>query len=53
MNVVRDPATIATHTERKSSRDSWSRKGRIVGDIVNLDMAVLWWGGPPGLPSSA
>jgi prevent-host-death family protein len=26
----------------KSPRDSWSRKGRILGDIVNADTASLW-----------
>ena len=27
---------------RKSPRNSWARKGRIVGDIVNQDTAALW-----------
>lgn len=27
---------------RKSSRDSLARRGRIVGDIVNLDTSALW-----------
>ena len=26
----------------KSPRDSWARKGRILGDIVNGDMSALW-----------
>jgi len=26
----------------KSPRDSWSRKARIVGDIVNVDTSALW-----------
>jgi len=26
----------------KSPRDSWARKGRIIGDIVNLDTSDLW-----------
>jgi prevent-host-death family protein len=26
----------------KSPRDSWARKGRIVGDIVNSDTFALW-----------
>jgi prevent-host-death family protein len=27
---------------RKSPRNSWARKGRIVGDIVNRDTSALW-----------
>jgi prevent-host-death family protein len=27
---------------QKSPRDSWARKGRIVGDIVNTDTSALW-----------
>ena len=27
---------------RKSPRNSWARKGRIVGDIVNADLSTLW-----------
>ena len=27
---------------RKSPRNSWARKGRILGDIVNGDMSALW-----------
>jgi antitoxin (DNA-binding transcriptional repressor) of toxin-antitoxin stability system len=27
---------------RKSPRNSWARKGRILGDIVNADTSVLW-----------
>ncbi len=27
---------------RKSPRNSWARKGRIVGDIVNSDTASVW-----------
>ncbi|SPE27680.1 Prevent-host-death family protein [Candidatus Sulfopaludibacter sp. SbA3] len=30
------------HNIRKSLRNSWARKGRIVGDIVNLDTSILW-----------
>ena len=26
----------------KSPRNSWARKGRIVGDIVNKDTSALW-----------
>jgi prevent-host-death family protein len=26
----------------QSPRDSWARKGRIVGDIVNTDRLVTW-----------
>lgn len=26
----------------KSPRNSWARKGRIVGDIVNHDTSALW-----------
>ena len=29
-------------TAWKSSKNSWAKKGRIVGDIVNTDMADLW-----------
>ena len=32
----------ATHSAGKSPRDSWARKGRIVGDIMNADTSVLW-----------
>ena len=32
----------ATHGFRKSPRNSWARKGRIAGDIVNVDMSALW-----------
>jgi prevent-host-death family protein len=31
----------ARHSARKSPQDSWVRKGRIVGDIVNGDTS-LW-----------
>jgi len=27
---------------RKSPRNSWARKGRILGDIVNVDTSSLW-----------
>jgi antitoxin (DNA-binding transcriptional repressor) of toxin-antitoxin stability system len=27
---------------RKSPRNSWARKGRILGDIVNGDTSALW-----------
>ena len=27
---------------RKSPRNSWAHKGKIVGDIVNADTTVLW-----------
>ena len=27
---------------QKSPRNSWARKGRILGDIVNGDMSSLW-----------
>jgi antitoxin (DNA-binding transcriptional repressor) of toxin-antitoxin stability system len=30
------------HSVRKSPRNSWARKGRILGDIVNGDMSALW-----------
>lgn len=26
----------------KSPRDSWARKGQVVGDIVNFDTSDLW-----------
>ncbi len=29
-------------TVRKSPRNSWAHKGKIVGDIVNNDTSVLW-----------
>lgn len=29
-------------TAWKSPRDSWAKKGKIVGDIVNTDMSDLW-----------
>jgi len=29
-------------TAWKSPRNSWAAKGRIVGDIVNVDMSGLW-----------
>jgi antitoxin (DNA-binding transcriptional repressor) of toxin-antitoxin stability system len=32
----------AKHSVQKSPRDSWARKGRIVGDIVNVDTSALW-----------
>ena len=32
----------AKHSVRKSPRNSWARKGRIVGDIVNKDTSALW-----------
>jgi prevent-host-death family protein len=32
----------ANHIAGKSPRNSWARKGRIVGDIVNQDMSALW-----------
>ena len=32
----------AKHSVRKSPRNSWARKGRIVGDIVNVNTAALW-----------
>ena len=32
----------AKHSVRKSPRNSWARKGRILGDIVNPDTAALW-----------
>jgi prevent-host-death family protein len=32
----------ARHGVRKSPRNTWARKGRIVGDIVNMDMSALW-----------
>jgi len=32
----------AKPSRRKSSRDSWAGKGRIIGDIVNLDTSDLW-----------
>ncbi|SPF47491.1 Prevent-host-death family protein [Candidatus Sulfopaludibacter sp. SbA4] len=32
----------ATRSARKSPRNSWARRGRIVGDIVNLDTSALW-----------
>ena len=32
----------AKHSVRKSPRNSWARKGRILGDIVNGDTAALW-----------
>jgi antitoxin (DNA-binding transcriptional repressor) of toxin-antitoxin stability system len=30
------------HPAWKSPRDSWARRGRISGDIVNGDMSALW-----------
>ena len=30
------------HAPLKSSLGSWAKKGKIVGDIVNLDMSELW-----------
>jgi antitoxin (DNA-binding transcriptional repressor) of toxin-antitoxin stability system len=30
------------HSVRKSPRNSWARKGRILGDIVNGNTAALW-----------
>lgn len=35
--VTRGPAAAW-----KNPANSWSHKGRIVGDIVNLDTALLW-----------
>ena len=32
----------AKHSVRKSPRNSWARKGRILGDIVNGDTTALW-----------
>jgi prevent-host-death family protein len=32
----------AKHRVPKSPQNSWARKGRIVGDIVNADTASLW-----------
>ena len=32
----------ALHSVRKSPRNSWARKGRILGDIVNGATSVLW-----------
>jgi prevent-host-death family protein len=32
----------AKHRLPKSPRNSWARKGRIVGDIVNGDTSGLW-----------
>jgi prevent-host-death family protein len=32
----------AKRTVQKSPRNSWARKGRIVGDIVNQDTSALW-----------
>lgn len=37
--AVLGPAKRATP---KSPRNSWARKGRILGDIVNKDTSVLW-----------
>jgi len=31
-----------THGAWKSPRNSWARKARIVGDIVNRDTSILW-----------
>jgi prevent-host-death family protein len=32
----------AKHGVPKSPRNTWARKGRIVGDIVNVDTSALW-----------
>ena len=32
----------AKHAVRKSPRNSWAGKGRILSDIVNGDTSVLW-----------
>src|ERR1700690_1015260 len=32
----------AKHGARKSPRNTWARRGRIGGDIVNPDMSALW-----------
>ena len=32
----------ARHAVPKSPRDTWARKGRIVGDIVSPGMSALW-----------
>jgi prevent-host-death family protein len=32
----------AKHTVLKSPGNSWARKGRIVGEIVNVDTSALW-----------
>jgi prevent-host-death family protein len=34
----------ASHSARKSPRNTWARRGRIVGDIVNVDTSALWEG---------
>ncbi len=34
----------------KSPRDSWARKGRIIGDIVNFDTSGLWGAVAPKSP---
>lgn len=37
--AVLGPAKRSIH---KSPRDSWARKGSILGDIVNADTSALW-----------
>jgi prevent-host-death family protein len=32
----------AKHSARKSPRDTWAPKGRIVGEIVDTEMSVPW-----------
>jgi prevent-host-death family protein len=32
----------ATRSVPKSPRNSWARRGRIIGDIVNNDTSALW-----------
>ena len=32
----------AKHSVWKAPRDTWARKGRILGDIVNRDTTALW-----------